>query len=135
MKTVHYIGFDNRICSCEYATGTIDGRPCLVVKQTSNSTTSITNKIEDIVSQLLATDLFGIDATQLRVFEFYPPELNPLAVWHEVGFEGVQKRNPRKTIVQKLVELVSPTEQPYVVWNPGWNGVRPELQQQLAKIQ
>lgn len=134
MKKLHYIGFSNQVCSCRYKTVTIDGRLCLVIQQTEDSTTSITNTIETLVSQILATDLLGMDPTDLRVFEHYPASLKPIVEWQEVTFEGNQKRKPRRTIVQALMELVSPTEQPYVVWNPNWYQVSTAMQAKLAAL-
>lgn len=132
MKKMHYIGFLNQVCSCGYKTVTIDGRLCLIVQQTPDSTTSITNTIETIVSQILATDLLGTDPAELRVFEHYPASMKPIVEWQEVTFEGKDKRKPRRTIVQALMELVSPSQQPYVVWNPDWHQVSPSMQVKLA---
>jgi hypothetical protein len=132
MKKLHYIGFSNQVCSCGYKTVTIDGRLCLIIQQTQDSTTSITNTIETLVSQILATDLLGTDPAELRVFEHYPANMKPIVEWQEVTFEEKHKRKPRRTIVQALVDLVSPTEQPYVVWHPNWYGVSASMQAKLA---
>lgn len=134
MQATNYIGFNNQVCQCEFATGTVSGEEVLVLKQTANSTTSITNVVENIVSGLLVGPLYGKDATKLRVFEFYSPTLKPLVVWQEVTFAGVAKREPRRTIVQKLGEFIRPTEQPYVVWAPQWGAVLPSLEAQLASL-
>lgn len=134
MQVTNYIGFNNQVCQCEFVSGTVNGVEVLVLKQTANSKTSITNMIENIVSGLLASDLNDIDATNLRVFEFYPPGIAPQVSWQEVTFGGVARRSPRKTILQRLVEFVRPTEQPFVVWNPAWSGVPTGLQIQLAGL-
>ena len=134
MQTVNYIGINNQVCQCEFVTGTVNGGEVLVLKQTPNSTTSITNMVESIVSALLSGPLNNMDATKLRVFEFYSPSIKPLIVWQEVVFSGVAKREPRRTILEKLVEFIRPTEQPYVVWAPQWAPVSPALATQLALI-
>lgn len=134
MKIHNYIGFDGNLCTCGYVYRDIDGVPHLVLKQLPGSTTSITNLVETIVSQLLAHDIFGVDATKLRVFEFYPASMTPLVEWQEVKFEHVAKRQPRKTIVQSIVEIFKPTEQPFVVWNPEWHRVEAALQQRLSQL-
>lgn len=134
MQVTNYIGFNNQVCQCEFVSGTVNGDEVLVLKQTANSKTSITNMVENIVSGLLAGDLNGIDATKLRVFEFYSPSVTPLVSWQEVTFAGVARRSPRKTILQRLVEFVRPTEQPFVVWHPAWSAVPNGLQVQLAGL-
>jgi hypothetical protein len=133
MKTASYIGFNNDICTCGYVFDTINGVPCLVLKQMPGSKTAITLLVEDIVNQLLRGDLLGVDATKMRVFEFYPPSINPLVNWQEVTFK-VAKREPRKTIVESIVEFFKPMEQPYVVWNPSWNPIGGPLQQKLSAL-
>lgn len=134
MKTHQYIGFNNNLCTCGYVYREIDGVPHLVLKQLPGSTTSITNLVETIVSQLLAHDIFGVDATKLRVFEFYPASMTPLVEWQEVKFKHVAKRQPRKTIAQSIVEFFQPTEQPFVVWNPEWYPVHVDLQKRLSQL-
>ena len=133
MKTHTYIGFTGSLCTCGYVLGDIDGVPHLVLKQLQGSATSITNLVETIVSQLLSGDLFGIDATKVRVFEFYPATMKPLVSWQEVSFE-IAKREPRRTIVESIIEVFKPTEQPYVAWKPQWNPVPISLQQRLSEL-
>lgn len=134
MQPTSYIGFSNQVCQCEYVDGKVNGEHVLILKQTANSKTSITNMVEHIVSGLLAGPLNSVDARKLRVFEFYSPSLAPLVSWQEVTFSGVERRSPRKTIIQQLIEYVRPTEQPFVVWQPAWNPVSQQLQSQLAAL-
>jgi len=134
LATHNYIGFNNQLCTCGYVIGNIDGIPVLVVVQFKESTTSITNMIETIVSQLLASALLGVNAHQLRVFEFYSPSMNPLIVWQEVKFGEVALRKPRKTIVESISEWFKPTEQPFVAWIPDWYGVPTRLAERLSAL-
>jgi hypothetical protein len=95
------------------------------------STTSITNLVGTIVTQLLARDLFGTDATKMRVFEFYPQSMVPLASWQEVTFK-VAQRKPRRTIVESIIEMFKATEQPCVVWDPECNAITESQKQKLS---
>ena len=133
MKTHSYIGFNGNLCTCGYALNDIDSVPHLVLKQLQGSSTSITNLVETIVTQLLAGDLFGVDARRLRVFEFYPASMKPVVSWQEVSFQ-VAKREPRITIAESIIELFKASEQPYVVWKPEWHPVPATLQQRLSLL-
>jgi hypothetical protein len=104
MQTINYIGFGNLVCQCDYVTGNINGNEVLILKQTNGSKTTITNVVENIMSGLLAGPLSNVDATKLRVFEFYSPSLRPSVVWQEVNFAGAARRSPRRSIIQQVIE-------------------------------
>ena len=94
------------MCECEYGITTINGECVLVIKQTSNSTTSITNVFETIVSKILASDLFGKNPENIRIFEYYPPSLAPIQVWQEVKFKNAYEIHPNMSLIDKLKQLL-----------------------------
>lgn len=106
MKKLEYLGFNNQTCECEYEITTINGECILVIKQTSNSTTSITNVIGTIVSKILASDLFGKNPENIRVFEYYPPSGSPIQVWNEVKFNNTYEMHPNLSFIDKLKQLL-----------------------------
>lgn len=133
MKQVSYVF--GALHKANYTTGTVGGDHVLVIAQRQDASTSITNAIEQIVMNLLAGDLIESDARKLRIFEFYPASLNPLAQWQEVRFATVVRRQVRKTVVDHVKEFfMGAAVQPFVVADPHWNPVPPALQAQLVAL-
>ncbi|OTP78876.1 hypothetical protein [Caballeronia sordidicola] len=134
MKQVPYIGFGT-VNMADYTTGMVGNDQVLVIAQRQDAKTSITNVIEQIVMNLLAGDLFEVDAPTLRIFEFYPSALSPIVQWQEVEFAIVVRREVRKTVVDQVKEFFKGAKvQPYVVANPGWNPVPATLQANLVAL-
>lgn len=125
MKKLNYSGFGGIPSMCEYGIGSIGGKKAVVFLQTTSGGTSITNVIEVLTMHVLATDLPGVDPSQVRVFEHYAPTLKPLFEWKEVLFSDVGEIQDEKNIARKLIELVVPSGAPkkWYVDGPSWQTV------------
>lgn len=137
MKTLSYPGFTNKPCSCQYAIGALNGKPAVVFVQGPLSQTSITNQIEAIVSKLLAADLRGTRPDDVRFFEYYSPQLQPLRVWQEVTFEKQTQLKSRASLFTKLLEAIREEKDPGAFWrvdSPQWQPVHESDRVQLEKL-
>lgn len=137
MKKLEYLGFTNKLCECEYGISTINGENILIIKQTLNSKTSITNVIETIVSNILAKDLFGKNPENIRIFEHYPATLDNPQVWQEVKFKKTYEMYPDMSFIDKLKQLllVQGKERYWAVDDPDWSSVSDrKLMSQLIQL-
>jgi hypothetical protein len=139
MKKLKYQGFD-RQAECAYAIGEMNGTTLLVFKMLNLSRTSITNVIEDITSEILRTDLRGVDPAKVRFFEYYPPSMEPLRVWQEVTFGDSHLMRPKTGILQSIWQSIrkffgkQQQDCYWVVSAPNWLAVDAELQKHLAPL-
>ncbi|MFB2638263.1 hypothetical protein ACE02P_09570 [Shewanella bicestrii] len=122
MRTLNFYGFSNTPSSCEYEIGEIEDKVAILFYQKELAGTSITNMIEHLTIHVLAEDLPGTPPENIRVFEHYNPELNPIYEWAEVRFSDSGKIDEGKSILKKIVELVFPSGAPprYYVDSPEW---------------
>lgn len=136
MKTLQYYGFTNKLCACDYLVAELDGQSVVVFKNGPLTQTSITNMIEVLASKVLANDLQGVDPHQVRFFEYYPPELQPLRVWQEVKFEEAYPLTVKTGLLTKLLQAVFPDESKpvWAVDVPVWQSVGDELRQRLERL-
>ncbi|ENM3816593.1 hypothetical protein EFU53_000397 [Vibrio cholerae] len=136
MNTLKFSGFSNIPSECEYGIGEIGDKIAIVFYQRELIGTSITNMIEHLTIHVLATELQGKSPENIRVFEHYNPELNPIIEWQEVQFSRSGVVDERKSIITKLIELVFPSGNPskYYVDSPVWSRVSDEDIQVLSKI-
>lgn len=125
MPVLNFNGFSNTPSSCEYGIGEIGNKTAIVFYQKEPIGTSITNMIEHLTIHVLAEELPGVSPENIRIFEHYNPDLNPIYEWAEVQFSDSGKINEKKSILKKLVELVFPSGTPpkYYVNSPEWLGV------------
>lgn len=136
MFEVKYPGVHNKPCSCDYAFGDVGGQPVLVLKSHDKSSTPASSPVAEIVTILLAGDLFHTDARRLRVFVFYPTEpTGPSALWQEVTFKSIEQFvPPNRTIVQRALEWFWQPERRWVVQTEEFDIVPPALQKQLSAL-
>jgi|GEM_PF-4222872 len=136
MKTLKFSGFSNVSSECEYGIGEIGDKIAIVFYQRELIGTSITNMIEHLTIHVLATELQETSPDNIRVFEHYNPELNPIIEWQEVQFSDSGVVDEGKSIITKLIELVFPSGNPpkYYVDSPVWGGVSNQNIQVLSKI-
>ncbi len=136
MKTLHYKGFHNCDSSCQYAIGEIDNKKVLVFYTDKIRGTSVTNLIEDITSQVLAFDLPKISPEEVRVFEHYSPQLDPIWEWMEVTFEGFSGGRQKKGLIKRIKNKVFSihTDEGYYVYNPHWKPVSKIDIEKLSKL-
>lgn len=136
MKKLHYEGFQNCKSSCYYVVGKIDGKQAIVFYTDKIQGTSVTNLIEDVTTQVLASDLPEISPEEVRVFEHYSPQLDPIWEWMEVTFEdflgGRQKESLIKRIKNKLFSIH--TDESYYVYKPHWKPVSKTDIDKLSKL-
>ena len=136
MKKLHYEGFQNCKSSCYYVVGKIDGKQAIVFYTDKLQGTSVTNLIEDVTTQVLASDLPEISPEEVRVFEHYSPQLDPIWEWMEVTFEdfsgGRQKESLIKRIKNKLFSIH--TDESYYVYKPYWKPVSKTDIDKLSKL-
>lgn len=71
MKKLNYKGFHNCESSCHYVIGEIDDKQALIFYTDKIRGTSVTNLIEDVTTQVLASDLPEVSPKDIRVFEHY----------------------------------------------------------------
>lgn len=136
MKNLNFHGFSNTPSSCQYGIGEIGGKVAILFYQKELIGTSITNMIEHLVIHILAKELPGTSPENIRVFEHYNPDLNPIYEWSEVRFSKSGEIDEGKSILNKLVELVFPSKNPprYYVDSPEWRNVSEQDIAQLSKI-
>ena len=136
MKKLSYEGFHNCKSSCYYAISEIDDKKVLIFYTDIIRGTSVTNLIEDITAQVLASDLPGVSPEDVRVFEHYNPQLTPIWEWMEVTFErfsgGKKKLGFIKKIKNKLLSIHE--DERYYVFNPHWKPVSSTDIKKLSKI-
>lgn len=136
MKKLHYEGFQNCKSSCYYVVGKIDGKQAIVFYTDKIQGTSVTNLIEDVTTQVLASDLPEISPEEVRVFEHYSPQLDPIWEWMEVTFEdflgGRQKESLIKRIKNKLFSIH--TDENYYVYKPHWKPVSKTDIDKISKL-
>lgn len=134
MKTLQYVGFTGKQCSCQYKVGTVANDLVVVFVQGPLNQTTIANLIEVLASKVLGEDLSGTDPQSVRFFEHYPPHLAPLLGWQEVVFQERQEVAKDKGLMAKLLSFTqgqSP-QSTWIVDNPHWKPVSPILEKGLA---
>ncbi|MDA8445626.1 hypothetical protein [Paracidovorax valerianellae] len=134
MKTLQYIGFTGKQCSCQYKVGTVANDLIVVFVQGPLNQTSITNLIEVLASKVLGEDLSEENPQSVRFFEHYPHHLNPLREWQEVVFEERHEVAKDKGLMAKLLSFTK-SENPQSTWivdSPYWKPVPTALREQLA---
>jgi hypothetical protein len=136
MKTLNFHGFSNAPSSCQYGIGEIGDKVAILFYQKELIGTSITNMIEHLAIHILAKELPGTSPENIRVFEHYNPDLNPIYEWAEVRFSNSGEIDEGKSILKKLVELVFPSGNPprYYVDSPEWGNVSEQDIALLSKI-
>ncbi len=136
MKKLHYNGFNNCESSCHYVISEIDDKQALVFYTDRILGTSVTNLIEEVTAQVLASDLPGVSPEEVRVFEHYNPQLAPIWEWMEVTFEsfsgGRQKEGLIKKIKNKIFSIQA--DERYYVYNPNWKSVSSADIEKLSKL-
>ena len=122
MRTLEFNGFSNIPSSCEYEIGEIGDKVAILFYQRELRGTSITNMIEHLTIHVLAEDLPGTSPEDVRVFEHYNSDLNPVYEWAEVRFSDSGKIDEGKSILKKLVGIIFPSGKPprYYVDSPEW---------------
>lgn len=123
MSTIAWEVHLDQTCECEYQITTFNNDNILVIKQTHNSTTSITNKIETIVSKILTSDLSGKHPDNIRIFEYYPLCLNPLEQWQEVKFKNAYEIDSNISLIDTFKQLFVRRQKAtnWAVCDPVWS--------------
>ena len=71
----------------------------------------------------MASDLFGKNPENIRIFEYYPSSLAPIQVWQEVKFKNAYKILPNMSLIDKLKQLlaISKNASCWALANPVWS--------------
>lgn len=117
----------------QYAVGVDAGRRFVVFQQTADRTkTSITNLIEGLASQVLATDLAGVEPGLVDFYEFYPPHMSPIQEWQKVTFAEVGPvRNPPRGMLERIIRFalglfgIEGKPDAWAVAKPQWEAMHP----------
>lgn len=136
MKTVHYKGFSNCDSSCKYVISKINDKYALVFYTDRLEGTSVTNMIEEVTNQVLGSELPQVSPEQIRVFEHYSSELEPIWDWMEVTFEGFSGGKKKKSIFKKLKNRFFSIQEDegYYVYKPHWKPVSESEIKILSKL-
>lgn len=138
MYTYHYRGFHGTPSQCDICFGYINNQPALVFHQTTLTTTSITNVIEDLATYAMNAHWEGVDPNLIIVIEHYAPQLNPITEWQQVTFADaglVDDRGLADRVLDTLLPFVrKPRPMRTVVANPQWNPMTPQMQALAAQV-
>jgi hypothetical protein len=139
MDKVIYTGFSGQRCACNLATIPSNvlpgGAAAFVFTQTHESTTSVTNCVEQISSVVLRTLAANTHPKQLRFFEYYPPASQPLIVWQEVTFAGIFDHFHVDTGWSRFMRRFNKAQPDFwSVAEPIWHPVGRPLQAQLVEF-
>jgi hypothetical protein len=135
MKILNFNGYHSP-SSCEYGIGEIEGKVAIVLYQRKLSGTSITNMIEHLTVRIMAEEIPETPPENIRVFEHYNPELNPIYEWAEVLFSKSGVIDDGKSIIKKILEVIFSSGKPpkYYVDSPQWHKISDQDKEILSAI-
>lgn len=136
MKTMEYTGFTRKACFCRYQVAQLDGQQVVIFEQSARIQTSITNMMQELVNQVLASDLRGEEPCAVRFFEYFPPHPERKVGWQEVTFRDAIPIYKKTGWRGKIRTLLGTTQTPemWSVNGPGWNPVTTQMKAQLQSI-